>query len=634
MPWWIHTVAGCGVAAVMAAAAWRLASRTVRPDALLRVLAAAVWWWIGAQTAGLFSGVAPGGLSATAFVAALLPAAAVLRWVPRGAGPARTDPAGRAALAAGGVGATVLAALVLARPALGLDGLLYHLALPAAWVGDGRLAGLPHVTGIPVEAYPVGVELGTAWLALVTGATAAAVLVPAAALGLATVAVWTLTRCVGGSVPAAWGAVASTALATPFAVGGAQLSTDLPAAAFVAAGVALVVSGGGRRTGAGGRRDDVDSVALLTGAAGLSAAVGMKTSAACGVLVLVVVAWPVRRTLVAHLRAERLWGMALGLAAVCGGVWLARNAVLHGHPSWPLLATSFGDPVPAPLVPFDARFLDHPIASLRVGGGDYLRLAWPVLPLAALSLVALRSSGPARTVALAGILGGLAWTAAPATGILVDAELAAGATRYLMPCWVLLAPAAWSRLPSRPGPVGRRVVVATVVLVAVAQLVVLWTQPGARTEKPLDRMPLEQAFWAALAGIAAIGAATALGAGPRGRRLPHVSSRTVATAVAALAALAFLPAVSGFWDRHAVAVDTDAPPASGDVVLALASAPAWALGAHARPGAVVVPDCRTILAGFLGGRTVTLGPSVPFEERCGIPAEPGRIVDGYRVFSP
>ncbi|MDO9409881.1 hypothetical protein [Patulibacter sp.] len=660
--WVLHSVVGLLVVAVLAAAAWRLASRLRTDDPVVRGLAAVVWWWLGVQVSGLATllplGVGPGPVGAGAALALTV---LVLRFVPRGTPTAAPDPATRTLLAVVGVGVVALCAVSLSAPVIGFDGLLYHLAVPAAWIGDGHLASLPGVVeGLPVEAYPVGTELTIGWLMTVVGSTAVALLVTPTALGVVALAVWTSVRRLGGTAAAGWGAVASTALALPFLAQASQVSTDLAGAAIMACGATIVLhaaAGRGTETatasaGAGpgeategaeaaarGRsRVSADVAGLLTGLVGLLLALGVKTTAACGGLLFLLLAWPARRELLGRLRAVPWWGLAVVVAGACGGVWLTRNLLLHGHPAWPLLSSPSGDPVPEILRPTVSRFVDHPGEVLRVGGTTYLDLAWVILPLFAIGLLAIVRGGLVRLVAVCGVLGALAWFVAPGTGTTSDPALAAGATRYLMPCWVLLAVAGWatlSRLAAGRPTWAPRALAGAAALVAVAQLVVARRYAADLPEGELvdlDRLPIEHGLTAAL--IAVVVLVVLVVAGSRaGRVLAPVFRPRVGAGLVVVAAVLVLVATPGLWDRHATTLETGRPPEPDDVVLALGATPAWALGAHGAPGSRLVADCEALRGGLAAGRVVTIGPGRPQDARCDLPGEPTEV-DGFLVWTP
>ncbi|MEV4423110.1 hypothetical protein AB0L40_24495 [Patulibacter sp. NPDC049589] len=628
MPWWLHTAAGLAIVIALGAASWRLAGRLVAPP-ITRGLAAVALTWLGAQLGGLAAAVPGGpGVAVTGAVVVAVAAGLVLWRVPRTASPPLA-PDERRLVAVVGLLVLLLSILSIARPAIGFDGLLYHLAIPAAWLGDGRVASLPSiVTGLPVEAYPVGVEVSITWAMTVTGATVVSVLVTPAALGVAVVGVWTLTRRLGGSEIAAWGAVASSVAALPFLAQAGGVATDLPGAALLACGAALLVDAAVR-----GRDVPEDAVpGLLLGLCAVLMGLGVKTTAACGGLLFLLLAWRVRGALLTTLRRQPLWLLLVAAAGLCGLAWLTRNLVLHGNPGWPLLASSSGDPLPPALVPFKTRFVDQPLHTLRAGGDVYLQLAWtvPILGLAALAVV-VRGRGALRATAICGLLGAVAWGFAPATAIDTDPYLAAGATRYLMPCWILLAAAAWAGASTAIG--GRRrwpaVLGLAVLATVVAQLVIASTYTGAR--EAVDEVPLGHAAIAlgVAAGLLAVLLIDGRRAVPFLTRLPAPPRVASAVVVVALAG-AVLWSTPGFWGRHATAVDTASTPSPDQVVLATGGVPAFSLGAYGRPGGRLVPTCADLQAGLAAGRTVAVGPSTG---ECPMPGT-GEYVDGFLVHTP
>ncbi|MGE4426848.1 MAG: hypothetical protein AB7G37_10395 [Solirubrobacteraceae bacterium] len=673
MPWWLHTLGGLAVVGLLVLAARRLAGRTVRPEPLLRGLATVVWAWLAVQLCGLLTLVVPVGTAAVGGVGALLLSGLVLWRVPVGPPSRATTVDERRLLITVAVGVAVLAALTLDVPVIGYDGLLYHLALPAAWAPGDALGGLPvmidgagalphTVDGLPVEAYPVGSELAAAWIITVTGSTAAGLLLSPAGLGLLVVAIWTLTRTLGGAPSAAWGAAASTALAIPVVVAAGQASNELVTAALMLCGATLVVDAvapawrAGRATteaqpgatfgegppvhgaadgtaeprdgtiASGGDRRPVALDGPLVGLVGLLVAVGVKTTAACGVLLGLLALWRVRREAWRHVRARPAWFVALGAAILVGGIWMARNLILHGHPAWPLLATSFGDPVPDVIAAVDGRFIDHPRAMLDLAGELYARFAWPVLGLGLLAIVIVARDrpGPRRLLALCGLIGAAAWTVAPATGILSEPGLAVGGVRYLLPAWALLAAAGWSlagegfRWP-RIVPVLAGVVLAVQAWLAIDVLAV--------DGDPLHVLPGEHALWALGAGVLALAVVLVVPA-----VVTLLGRPAVALAGTAGLVVVLLAATPGVWQRHAAAMDEDAPPIPDRPVLTLGAVPAWSLGAHGRPGATVVDDCDALRRGLAAGRTVAIGPVVA-PELCELPGDPRRI-SGFRAWVP
>jgi hypothetical protein len=628
--WVPHALVGFAILGLLAAASWRLAERTVAGDRLVVLLAAVVWGWLGIQLAAFATHLPLPGELPRVGLPLVVAALAVLRWVPaRPRERPATDPAAVPLLAAVVVTVLVLVGLALRRPALGFDALLYHLPLPAAWAGDGGLASLPTVIdGLPVEAYPVGMEQALGWLVRLTDVTAIVVVVPPVALGLLAVATWTLARRLGALVAGAWGATVVVALSMPSLAGAAQIGNDVLAALVMTLGLVVALDAvQGHRAGRAGSLDG-----LLVGFLGLLLALGVKTPTACGVLVGLLLAWSVRGDLLRHLRARPWWLAPLALAAACGGAWLLRNLVLHGHPAWPLMASSFGDPLPPLLESATGRFIEQPRAAIEAGGWEYLRIGWPIVLLVPVAAVLVAAAGRERSwrrlLAACGLLGAVAWTFAPATAILGDASVVVGALRYALPCWTLLAVAVWAW----PGERLRPWVAGAAAAAAIAQLALLYDTMH-RIDDPLHRVPVEQTLIAILFG-GAVALEVAVGTRLRALLVRRGIVLGGAVAVATALVVGLVLAAPGFWHRHAYAVRGDAePPTSAQPILAQGSTPAWSLGAHGEPGAIVEDDCGRLAAALAAGRVVAVGPGVPADERCTFPGRP-RSVDGFAVWVP
>jgi hypothetical protein len=666
MPFWTHTLVGFVVVAVLGAAAWRLAGRTTPGDPVVRLLGAALWWWLGVQVSGLATQLPiPGGVGLDAALVALVLAGLVLWRVPApGVPSARADRPAMAMLTALGAGGAVLTALMLLRPAIGLDGLGYHLPLPAAWVPQGALGGRPTVIeSLPIEAYPVGSELVAGWLIAVLGSTAAGMLVGPFSLVLLCAGTWSATRRLGGGPAAAWGAVATVALSIPTLLQATQSASDLPAAALLAAAIAVALDGavrvrvGGAALGgaspdrpesgnaraagssaadAGRGRPSDDGTAgvdaLLLGVCGVLLAIGAKTHAACGLLVLALLLWRLRTAVLDRLRARRWWLAAVGLAVLAGGVWLARNAILHGHPSWPLAATSFGDPVPDAAAPYLGRFVDHPGRMLEIAGDRYARQVW-FLPLLVVASVAAIVRGDAlrRIVGLTGVLGLIAWSLAPATGITAlngqeAPDFSASAVRYLGPAIVLLAAAGWSM--AGRGRTRERWIAGLAVATAVVQATLLVVGIDGWFLAPVDATPATAGLVAAGATALVLGLVLALPATARIAVRPPVPA-----VVGLLGVLLVVVATPGFWSRHAELARTGVPPTASRPVLALAAVPAWTLGATGEPGGELVGSCDDLVRGLAAGRTVAIPTPLVPTYRCGLP-DRAVVVDDFSVWAP
>jgi len=332
-------------------------------------------------------------------------------------------PAARAAAGAAVVVPLGWAAWQLRYPYVGTDGLTYHLPLASEYVRSGRAGALaPVVSGLPVENYPVTNEVAVSWMLGLSGSWVAAsvwsvalavLLVAAGRLGL---------RELGVPARTAWLALAALATLPVVATQLGTPNTDVPALTWLVVAAALA---------AASRRNAL-LLAFALVAAGLS--FGTKTTGSVVLLMaLGAAAWASRGAL-------RALARPLGLAALAalgvGGVWALRNTALHGSPLWPLVASSFGDPVPAALAPFQASFLSHPREMLDGRGAEYAKVlgGGVVLLVAGLAAPVL---GRSRASVAAGALvaaTALTWTVAPYTGISSDTAFAVGAVRYLLPC--------------------------------------------------------------------------------------------------------------------------------------------------------------------------------------------------------
>ncbi|WP_320670823.1 hypothetical protein [Patulibacter defluvii] len=636
MPFWVHTVVGLGVLGLLVAAGWRLAGRSAGGDGALRVAGTLVWTWLAVQVTGLATQLLPGGTTAVVAVLSVLLALGVLWRVPAGRADRTLDGPARAMLWAVAALTVVVAVLGLLRPAIGLDGMGYHLPLPAAWAAEDALGGRPVVVQtLPIEAYPVGGELASGWLIALLGATAAGLLVGPLTFGALALGTWLLTRRLGGSPTAAWGAVACALLSIPTVIQATQSATDMSAAALVAVGAALAVDGARRLRPDDGIVLDREGgvAALLLGACGLLLAVGTKTTAACGVLVVLLLAFRDRQAVWAVLRARRWWWAALALSLAAGGVWLARNAVLHGHPAWPLMSFSFGDPVPPYVQPFVDRFLSHPGTMIDLAGDRYLRYAWPVPLLGLLALAVLRWGTPLRRiVAVGGVLGLLAWTVAPATGIaslngVTNPDFSASAVRYLAPCTVLLAAAVWSLRPT--GATARRALAVAAVAVTVVQVTLLAVARDRWLGATFDRTPAEQGLIALAVALVVLALASW-----RPAVAVRLGGQRPLTAYGLVLALALIVSVPGFWSRHADLLETGVPPDGGDrPVLSLAAVPAWSLGETGSPGGRLVGACPDLERGQREGHVVAIPALLAPSAACKL-AGPSRVVDDFQVWLP
>ncbi len=362
-------------------------------------------------------------------------------------------PAARAAAGAAAALALGWVAWQLRHPYVGADGVTYHLPLAAEYLRTGGGALTPVLDGLPVENYPVTNEVALSWALGLSGSWVAAsvwapafavLLVAAGRLGLGELRVPARTAWLAlaalGTLP-----VVATQLGAP--------NTDVPALTWLVVAAALAAAS----------RRNPRLLAFALVAAGLS--FGTKTTGAVVLLAAVGgAAWVARGALRA--RAGALGAAALAAVGV-GGIWALRNTALHGSPLWPLVATSFGDPVPASLAPFEASFLSHPRAMLDGRVRDYLEVLGGGAVLLAAGLAA-PMLGRSRAAVAAGALVAItafAWTVAPYTGIASDTALAVGAVRYLLPCLATCCVALC--LAGRDGGPPARVAVDVVLAVAV-----------------------------------------------------------------------------------------------------------------------------------------------------------------------
>ena len=528
-----HVLLGLAVAGVVGAGG-RLAARCA-DRGLLRTLATAVFACAIAALHALALGLAGLGGSAIALAlaaAATWAAAAMLLPAPDPAPReelaawwAGASPRTRMAFGALAVAAVGWAAWQLRYPAVGIDGLVYHLALPAEWVHDGSPGAVIQVISeVPFGNYPLTNELLLGWtLAISRSWVVASLSTPAAALllGLAT---WVGLRAIGIARAPAGLAVAAL-LALPIVV--AQLGgpvNDVTVVAWLAAcGALCAASLDGRPA--------LLAPALV--AAGL--AFGTKTTPALLLAILLAATgWHHRAALPALARPLALAGAA---ALAVGGVWAIRNLIEHGSPLWPFVATSFGDPLPPRLDEVNDRFLDHPGRMLEGRVDDYLLLlsGGGVLLVGAIVLPLVRRSRAALAAGGVTLLAILAWMTAPYTGITESTELAIGAARYLLPAIVAATLAVC--LAGRGGARALRLAAAGTLALAAGLSVLRVSSFG---------FPVRPSA-GTLIGLLALGAVGGRLLG----RLTLPTSPWIAPAAAVVVGAALALAAPGYVDRHA-----------------------------------------------------------------------------------
>lgn len=408
----------------LAGAGWRVAG-TVGGTPVERFAAAVVV----AGALGVAEALALGRVSLAGSPAALTAAALVTRvlaarLVPVGPGAPwwRTLSRGERTALGAAVGAlAALTAWMLEHPAMGIDGVFYHLPEIVGWVQRGDTGATPMVSAdFPTGSYPLTNEVALAWGMGIAHAFTPVALWMALAVLLLGASCWALLRRLGcGRGLAALGVAA--VLALPLLA--QQLNTpknDVPSLAFLAACAALCAV----------RRPAALGVAVL--AAGL--AVGSKTTTLPPAAIVLVAGLVALRP--AGRRLLRPLALGLAGAAAVGGVWYLRNAIAHGSPLWPF-GPAIGDPEPETLRRIHVSFLERPGDTLDGRTGLYLgALAGGVVLLAGGVLAPVLSCGRVVGVAAAATLVALlAWIVAPFTGRADDPvlDLSATTVRYLLP---------------------------------------------------------------------------------------------------------------------------------------------------------------------------------------------------------
>ncbi len=443
--------------AALSAAGWRLASLTV-PSGLLRALAtvplaaaAAVLSTLALALAGL--GASPVALTIAAAAIWL----AICRTVP-GRPPSSSEQlgawwsglpvAGRVARLAVAGAVVGYGAWLLRYPALGYDALTYHLALPVAWIHNGRPGSLTTIwDGLPIQNYPLTWEVLVSWATSIARTFVPATLLTPVTLLLLGASVRAGLGELGVTARMAW---LATATVTTLPIVVVQLpgpNNDLPDTAWLACAAALTAGAAPWR--GDGERAELRGGLLAVALVGAGLCVGTKTTGVpLAVLAIGVGAWRCRhelRRLVVPLV------LATAVAAIVGGLWYARNLIDHGSPFWPLSSTPWGDPIPAAFRAVDASLLSKLHATLHGRIDDYWRaLAGGVVLFGAALLAPLWGRRRAILCGAVAVLASFAlWAASPYTGYAASTTLAVGATRYLLPC--LLAAAVTVALAGRGG---------------------------------------------------------------------------------------------------------------------------------------------------------------------------------------
>lgn len=529
-----HALLGLSIAA-LAGASLRLASLT-GSSGIDRVIAALPL----AAAAAVLEALALGLLGLGTDPLALGGAAAATWLLARACVPAPSARAaeelaawwrGRGPLARMGAGALAGALLAfgawaLRYPAIGEDGLTYHLPAIAGWVQSGSPGSvIDYFDDLPTGSYPITHEVLLSWSVGISRSLVAITLGALAAFVVLVAASWRALALLRVPPLVAGLAVAALALSPIVVVQLNGLYTDLPALAWVAVGGALCSAVPARPA----------MLAPAIVAAGL--AVGTKaTPLAPVVAALAAAAWLARGDLRPLARPLALAALA---ALLVGGTWFLRNVVVHGSPLWPLVATPFGDTVPPVLEQVDGRLISD-LGSIPARGAEYAAVLAGAIPLLAGALVA-PLLARRRAVAVAAAVTAaclVVWASAPYTGYPRDPRfdsLAAGAVRYLLPA---IAVSALTVALAARGE-GRRAYLPALVLLAA----VVWNL--ARDLKlgfpilPSAGVLVAGAFAGVLVGLAA-----------QPRTVVRVLPRPALAAILALAgALLALPA-GGYVDRH------------------------------------------------------------------------------------
>ena len=418
----------------------------------------------------------------------------------------------------------VLLGLALRHPALGFDTVHYHLPEMVIFVQGGQPGSVHDVLpGLPVGNYPLTAEVTVAWAMGIARSFVPLVLWPWLTLALTATSAFAGLRALG--VKAAAACLAAAALCTnPWLLAWQSNGsvTDPPALAWLVTCAALCAMA----------RPRPALIAPAIVAGGL--AIGCKTTVLpFTLLVLCIGLWGVRRAL-----PRRTVALATAAATLVGGVWYLRNLVTHGSPFWPIVATPWGDDVPASVRLVHTSFIDRPRATIDLLGHSYLaRFGGGLLLLAGGLLAPVVARRRKVLVAAAATLAGLlVWARSPVTGIGPEGALAEtifSTTRYSLPvvaaaCLALALAATEARGRLRALPL---LVLAAATVVNLVQTL--------RLDYPIAPSLLTPL----------IGAAVGAAAGLLPLRLPRFRAAIVAAAVVALGALLAIPA-SGFMKRH------------------------------------------------------------------------------------
>jgi hypothetical protein len=559
-----HALLGASVAALSAAGV--RAASPMAPVGLARLLVAAVLAVSAAVGEAIVLGLFALGGSTLALAAAAVATWALARsFLPQPALSATAElrdwwervtsrERGVAGALAGAAGAWLVWQLV--HPALGFDAVHYHVPEMVLWVQQGTPGSVEHVlSGLPVGNYPLTTEVTVAWAMGISKSYVPIVLWPWLTLGLTVAAGWVGLREL--VVPRIAAVAAFTALCSvPWVLAWQSNGsiTDPPALAWLVVCAALCMLARER------------TVLLVPAILAAALSVGTKTTVVpLAVLVLGVALWTCRASLRPLLKPLAL-AVAAGL--LVGGGWYLRNLFDHGSPFWPIVATPWGDPVPASVEMVHTSFLSRPRATIDGLGSLYSHRFLGGWLLLAAGLLAPLACARRRVVAAAAVTAGAfaLWTISPVTGLPPDGtfpETIFSTTRYLLPV-LAAACVALALAASAAGQARRRAVLAILFGIAALNAYEMFHDYG-YPSVPSGLVPILGAAVGAGLGLALHAA----------RRLLPGGRFAVAAAAVALGALLALPA-SGFLGRHA---DTHSVPV-WPIERYLASQPGFRSGAE------------------------------------------------------
>jgi hypothetical protein len=218
----------------------------------------------------------------------------------------------------------VLATVFIARttPALATDALIYHLALPARWIQDGRISAIPLWFHNPANSYsPLHASCLFAWWMLPMGNDVLARFGQMPFLLLCGLCIYRLLRRAAAAPFVAAAAATACCVSRPFVAEALQTKDDVILTAYLLAAVVALT--------------DEETVPLRAAVrAGLSVGLLLATkyTAVLSLPVLVLLmAYRLRRR-----SWNRAWLWALPPLLVLAGPWYVRNLIMTGNPIFPI----------------------------------------------------------------------------------------------------------------------------------------------------------------------------------------------------------------------------------------------------------------------------------------------------------